>query len=540
MDTRRLENDRANPSRAGVFTFFANETAFPSPTGLTTTGLPFASFLVGAVDNAGISIDDVRFGIRWRYAAAYAQDDIKVTRNLTVNAGVRWDLFLPLFEDHNRFSIMDPTLQNPGAGDIPGALEFAGFGPGLAGRRRLIPGSDFKCFGPRLGIAWQFHNKWVLRAGYGFSYFADSGTLGGTAAEIPEDGYTGGWTVQSENDGITPGLYWDQGFPTNFPHPPFVTPTFDNGTGTTSYNPSGTNPANLQNWNFGFQHQLAQTWLLDIAYVGSKGTHLNTGTDIPDQVNSKYLSLGSLLTDDINDPAVVAAGFQPPYAGFTGSLAQAIRPFPQYTSVYDFRTGNFGNTTYHAFQAGIQRRFTSGLMFLANYTLSKNFADTASAIGSRFFFNAGRDNYNRRIDKGLSVYDQTHLVHAAVNYELPIGSGKRFLNKQGGVVGKSVKGWQVNFIEKANSGEPIGTIVNDNLPIFNGENTPNIVPGVNPNLHYNHFDPAIDPILNINAFAIPAPYTIGDAPVTLDRSRVFPLFDEDFGIEKRTKVGEKS
>src|SRR5262249_4386271 len=182
-------------------------------------------------------------------------------------------------------------------------------------------------------------------------------------------------------------------------------------------------------------------------------------------------------------------------------------------------------------------RFSQGLMLLANYTLSKTLTDTASTVGGGFFFNGARDTYNRRIDKALSLYDQTHIVNVAVNYELPIGPRKKFL-KQGGAVGKFLEGWQVNAIGRYNSGEPIGVVINNNLPLFNGQNVPDIVPGVNPALPRNHFDPAKDAILDINAFRQPAPYKIGNAPVVLNNARIFPLFNENFGIQKRTFIGE--
>lgn len=538
-DFRKQQDFRAIPSITGTYNFNANETALPTAAGRATSGDPFASFLVGTVDSGSAFISDIPQGMRWTYLGAYVQDDIKLTPTLTVNAGLRWDLFTPIEEAHNQFSILDPTLPNSAAGGLPGALIFAGFGPGRIGSRRFsTERTDHKNFGPRLGIAWQFRNNWVLRTGYGISYFANSGILGGPANGLPNLGFTASPVFLSQDLGVTPAFNWTNGFPQNFQRPPFIDPTFGTGGGASIFNPAGSRPAYRQDWNFGFQHELAKTWLLDIAYVGSKGTRLNNRLNNPNQVNSKFLSLRSLLTLNINDPAVVAAGFTPPFPGFTGSLAQALRPFPQYSSVGDNRSFANGNSTYHALQAQIQRKFSQGLMVLANYTLSKNLSDSPDAVGGGFFFNGARDTYNRRIDKSLSLYDQTHIIHLAVNYELPIGPRKRFL-KQGGAVGKFLEGWQVNAIGKYNSGEPLAVVITNNLPLFNGQNVPDIVPGVNPCLSKSNFDQATSRLLNINAFRQPAPFTIGNAPVVLNNCRIFPLLNEDFGIEKRTLVGEK-
>src|SRR5206468_7200119 len=132
----------------------------------------------------------------------------------------------------------------------------------------------------------------------------------------------------------------------------------------------------------------------------------------------------------INDPAVVAAGFAPPYPGFSGSLAQALRPFPQYSDISATNSANFGNSTFNSLQVKLEKQFSKGLFLLTSYTWSKTLTDASSAL-SGFFSTGARDQYNRKLEKGLSVFDTPSRLVSAFNYELPIGPGKPFLNVHG-------------------------------------------------------------------------------------------------------------
>src|SRR4029453_9579074 len=154
-----------------------------------------------------------------------------------------------------------------------------------------------------------------------------------------------------------------------------------------------------------------------------KSTHLTTGVFNLNQVDSKYLSLGNLLTQPIDSPAVVAAGFAPPYAGFTGSLAQALRPFPQYSDINPVNSANMGNSTYHSLQMKLEKRFSNGLFLLSSYTWSKTLTDASSAL-SGFFSTSPRDQYNRKLEKALAFSDVPSRLVVAFNYELLIGPGK--------------------------------------------------------------------------------------------------------------------
>lgn len=536
VDFRKYQNNFRQGERSGSFSFSRNETAFPSAALRATTGNAFASFLLGAVDSGSLLINEVTRGMRFPYFATYVQDDIKLTRTFTLNLGLRWDLFVPITEVNNNYSVMDPTVPNPAAGGRLGALIFAGDGPGRTGRSRLTDGIAYKNFGPRVGFAWTVFPRMVVRGGYGISYY-QTGALGGGNAKPPSFGFTANPTFFSQDQGNTPGFNWDNGFPQNYDRPPTINPGFGIGSGTSMWNSSAILPSYTQSFNLTTQYQITPTLMFDVGWVGAKSTRLSTGVFNVNQVDPRYLSYGNLLTQPINDPAVIAAGFTRPYPGFNGSLAQALRPFPQYAGVDTIRSENVGNSTYHSLQAKVEKQYANGLFLLASYTWAKTLTDSSSAL-SGFFSTSARDSYNRRLEKSLSVFDIPHRAVLAMNYELPIGPGKKFANV-GGVTGKIIGGWQINTILNYQSGEPIGVGVNNTLPLFNSRNLPNMVNGVDPNLPHNNFDPAKDLWLNINAFSAPAPFTYGNAASVLPNSRNAINLNEDIGITKRTYFAER-
>jgi hypothetical protein len=294
-------------------------------------------------------------------------------------------------------------------------------------------------------------------------------------------------------------------------------------------------PMYKQDFNFTVERQLAANLSLDVAYVGAKSTRLNTGAVNPDQLNPIYLSLGGLLQNDINSPAVAAAGFRAPYPGFTGSLAQALRPFPQYTGVGTEQSANIGNATYHSLQTKLEKRFSQGLWLLTSYTWSKTITDSNSTLGS-FFSPGARDNYNRAIEKGLAVFDVPHRLVVGFNYELPIGPGKPLLSK--GVASKILGGWQVNGILTYQAGVPIQISANNTLPIFNGGNTPNSIPGQKVSSSCSGFDPNAARLLNAGAFSVPGTNQFGNSAQVLPNTRNCPVYNEDFGLMKKFYIRE--
>jgi hypothetical protein len=217
-------------------------------------------------------------------------------------------------------------------------------------------------------------------------------------------------------------------------------------------------PPEFYTWSLDIQHQLPKSLVASVGYVGTRGVHLSSNILNINQTDPRYFTQygRDLLLADINSPAARAANIPIPYAGFTGSVAQALKPFPHYGDVQTSggqpssvgeRTGN---SSYHAMILKLDKRYSSGLTVLSSYVFSKMFSDAESAV------TVGRDivdHYNRRLQKGLSSDDQTHVLRNAFSYELPFGRGKPWALT--GVADKVFGGWGLSgFLEYA-SGTPL-------------------------------------------------------------------------------------
>ncbi|MGH9439428.1 MAG: hypothetical protein ACRD22_16435, partial [Terriglobia bacterium] len=483
-------------------------------------------------------------------------DSFKIRPRLTLNYGLRYDLDVPSTEAFNRFSDVNPTLPNPGAGNIPGAYTYFGSGPGRNGMTR--PQNVYtKDLAPRIGFAYSFNDKTVIRGGYGIYYeplkegsFADQDNLGFFNTETLQVGNGAPFQI-------------DNGMPHLVPPTGPLTPQGQNGNGGVIMVPPDVKPAQIQNWNLDVERQITHNLLVSVAYVGSKGTFLPALNIIPNQVNPAYLSLGSDLTMNAgclangSCPAATAAGIHLPYAGFTGSLAQALRPFPQYGDFNQednsFTPDREGSSTYHAMQLSVTKRLSQGLSFLVSYTISKDITNAESEgpgvggfIGANSFI--GQNSYDRAAEKSLSELDTPQSLTGSFVYQLPLGSGRRYLNHLGHA-DRLAKGWYVAGIGSYASGNPLavygscggtaGQILFAGCE-FTGSARVNLIPGTPETNKSSSFQPATTGFYNLNAFALPAPFTFGNEGRTLPHARGFASMNENFTLGKKTFIyGER-
>jgi hypothetical protein len=547
-------NVRRLTQASGEFDFNAQETSTTGPgTSGGVGGDPVASSLFGLVNTTTLNYGSFS-GVRYKDYSFFAQDTYKLTPRLTLNYGLRYDLDLPATEAFNRFSMVDPTLPNPGAGGILGAYTYFGSGTGRNGRTR--PQDTYKkAFGPRIGFAYSINDKTVLRGGYGIFYeplkegsYADQDGLGFFNKQTVSPGPT------QIDDGVT------HLFPISGP----FTPDGQNGSNGVIGVPANTGrPADIQTWNLDIQRQITANLFVSVAYVGSKGTHLPALNIIPNQVNPTYLSLGSDLSMNVTCltldtcPHAIAAGVKLPYAGFSGTINQALRPFPQYGDFNQednsFSPDRTGNSTYHAMQLQVDKRFAEGLSALVSYTVSKNLTDADSSgpgvqgfIGTGEFI--GQNSYNRRAEKAVSELDIPQSLVASFLYELPFGHGKRYVNGNG-AADRVVSGWYVSGVAQYKSGTPTevygpcGGTAGDVLfggCHFTGSARVNIVPGVS-QTNKSNFNPFTTPFWNPAAFTAAAPFTFGEESRSLASARGFTTKDEDFTLGKKTRVvGERA
>jgi hypothetical protein len=558
-------NVRRLTTGSGEFDFAAAQT---SSTGGSSGfgGNSVASSLFGLSDTTTLNYGNFS-GVRYKDFAMYAQDSYRFSSKLTLNYGLRYDIDLPASEAFNRFSMVDPTLHNPDAGNILGAYTYFGSGAGRNGRNR--PQDTYhKAFGPRLGFAYSINSKTVVRGGYGIYYEA---LKEGSFADQDGLGFFNRQTVTPTNGGPT---QIDNGITHIFPATGPFTPGGQNGNGGVIYVPANSGrPADIQTWNLDIQRQVTNNLMLSVAYVGSKGTHLPALNIIPNQTNPSRLPFLSTFSTELNVnssclagaplpapqcPGAIAAGVTLPYAGFSGPLNQIFRPFPQYGNLNQednsFSPDRSGNSTYHAMQLQLNKRVSEGLTFLVSYTVSKNITDADSAgpgvsgfIGTNSFI--GENSYNRKTEKAVSQLDTPQSLVASFFYELPAGHGKRFMNDSA-LKDRVFGGWYTSAILTYRSGTP--TEVYGNCQgtagdvLFGGCNTTgagarvNIVPGV-PQTNKSNFNPTTTPFWNPAAFTPAAAFTFGNEPRSLSTARSFGGRNEDFTIGKKTHlIGEKA
>ncbi len=526
---------------SGCIGFSSLQTGRPGDTNFTTGGgSPVASMLLGYA-NSG-SLDTIRYiGQNWPFFAGFAQDDFRVRPNLMINFGLRWETNLPPVGEGDRWSDFSPTLPNPKAGNIPGALLFAGTGEGRQGTRSLAD-SYYKAFGPRLGLAYTLNPKTVIRASYALSY----GQITTVTGSTHQRGFTASPGFPNTSDGIFPTFLVKNGFP-NWDKPPFVDPGF----ALTDSMPwwqgkEATRPPAFQSFNFSIQRQLSANTIVETAYNGSLGSRLQAGLLAYNQVNPLYLKQygPDLLRQRFDSPAAVAAGIKAPFPTFgalwgtRATVGQALKPFPQYNGIDTASGGgdHSGHSTYHSWMLRFEKRYSSGLQFQTSYVLSKLLTDADSYwVGG-----AAMDHFNRRLEKSIGQFDITNNFKAGVVWDLPFGKGRSFLNT-GGVSNIVLGGWRLSSTHFYASGQPLPLGTTIGLPLFSGGNRPQITSydGWQGAIGGDKFDPNRDrSIQPVSFFPTQIANTFGNMTRYNPKFRQMPNYSENISIAKEFRVNE--
>ncbi len=245
-------NDASTYGDAGSFSFDYPETALPGSAGLTGTGQGMASFLLGWADSGGANVYSSGNYERNGYYAGYVQDDFKWTSKLTLNLGLRYDLYRPTVDKWNHQAWVDMHEPNPALGGFPGTMVFA------TPDRRTGVDQFNNGFGPRFGLAYSLNPKTVLRAGYGL-FWAQGGYIRASRG-LYIQGYNSSNGLSSLDQGITPALVLQNGWPaSNWPAPPFISPTTGFNNGVHILEPDDAHPPYLQNYNVGTPAAIAGT-----------------------------------------------------------------------------------------------------------------------------------------------------------------------------------------------------------------------------------------------------------------------------------------
>ena len=447
--------------------FSSIESGLPSLNGVSlpggTVGFPYASFLLGAVDNGYIGVpSDSRLGAH--AFSGFVQDSWKVTRKLTLDYGLRYDYQTYLKEEHGRVPYFSASTPNPSAGGLPGAVAFEGNGPGRC-NCQLAHNYPF-AFGPRLGVAYQILPKTVLRAGAGISYYntTDNGLASySTGSEEIYAAPSYGNPAYLMRNGLPYQVTWPNFYAGQFPIPgETVSPPQE-------IDPQAGRPARQVQWSLGLQREVAPNLMVEAAYVGNRGVWWNAPfmvglNDLTPQILGTHgLSLSNpsdlqLLASPINSPQAAAAGFStPPYAGFPSSatVAQSLRPFPQFGSIANMHWAPLGDTWYDSLQAKATKRFSHGFDFSSSFTWAKQEtigAEESIAQGGPVF-TATNDVFNRQQNKYLSGFDQPLLFVFAGNYTTPKLTGSGVLRNK--ALSWIARDWQIGAVLRYASGLPI-------------------------------------------------------------------------------------
>ncbi len=528
---------------AGRADFSFLSTSIPGNTTFPAAGgNSFASMLLGeAFLGRTETIRNVRQ--KFGYYGLYAQDDWRINRKLVVNYGLRFDVTQPPVNALDEYSDFNPDRPNPGAGGRLGALWFAGFGPGRENRRSLVPGW-YGGWGPRLGIAYTPGSKTTFRAGVGRSFSRVTAVQGSGHFA----GFIGQYQFSNLSQGVQPTFKLDQGLPA-YQLPPSINPAFSNGNTVDYWNGQDATraPENIS-WTFNIQHQLTSNLVVEAGYNASAGMHLQSGllniNQVPTRIFNDLVSrFGNaqalnILRANITSTLATQAGIGLPYTGFTGTVAQALRPFPQYQQIV---TGSqngdkSGHSTYHAFVLKADRRFAKGATFQWNYLFSKLLTDSDTYFANSA--TAAMDQDNRRIEKSIGQFDQTHTLKFSTIFDLPFGKGQRWANN--GWLSQVVGGWRVAGIQVYSSGTPIGISRNNPLPTFNGQTRPFVTSdeGWRGTIAGDKFDPAVDRFLNRAAFPTQAA-TFGNATRFNPKVRSFWGQNENVSLAKTFNMGER-
>ena len=417
-------------------------------TGLKGTGLP--ALLLGWVRSANTIADDPVLA-RSDYYGAYVQDDWKITPRLTFNLGLRWSMDTPRWDEENRQNQFDLTAINPVSG-TPGVVTFAG----IDGQDKYAHSFDQNSFGPRFGFAWRpLGERTVIRGGYGIMYSGPYGIEG--VSRVTTGGFSDRRDFTSPDGGFTPPFLLREGLPGGSQREPLgpgfgAVPVGERARFAPQFFFEEHSLPYGQMFSLSIERQLRANILFEVTYQGNLGHKLVAPRTSINEIRPE-LRRGLKKAD------------------------QKLRPFPQFGNVTSVAS-TWGNSNYHAVNFKLEKRFSHGLNFLANYTWSKfiddnpNRFDLSQKAGATIPY---QSYYNRHAERGVSGNDLAHRFVWSSVYELPVGTGRSFEFKNS-ALNQILGGWGVGLITEFRTGPAFGVRMQTNrLNAFSSSQRPNVV-----------------------------------------------------------------
>ena len=449
------------------------------------TGNDFAGFLMGYVSQATFQAELTSWLPRSAVHSFYFQDDWKFSPKLTLNLGLRYSNESPF---NTKYGLM--TNWDPSATD-----DLTGLKGAFVHTKSALNKRDNNNFQPRIGLAWHPLNKWVFRGG--FAVNTVDVKFPGDRGQFEE--YTALANIQSAPGDPTPVFRISQG-PPKVPYvirPNGTAPYVGTNYGSRSadlWDPNLRNPYVL-NFNASVQYELNPAYLVEMSYQGSAGVGLVERW----QLNTFPVDFAS------NNPTLQSQVFAAP---------QNYRPYTNFGDV--LRRSNFGHSTYHSGTIKLEKRMSRGVTFITFYSYSK-------AIDSQDDDNAGSGVapiQNRSLEKARAGYDRNHRYSGHITYELPIGKGRRFLNK-GGVLDYILGGYEIAWIQSLETGNPLSFSFANSpynyYPTYVGSRRANVngKPAIRDGWREVGTDRFVTnnerPVIQMDPFSYPAAFTPGNA-----------------------------
>jgi hypothetical protein len=544
----RLESytDRNTRGASGVLAVSAAQTAQPY---LQTTsvsggslGFPYASFLLGLMNTASVNApqDPQWRNSRW---GLFLQDTWKVTRKLTLDLGIRWDYQDQGHEIHYRNSMFGPGVPNPSAGGLLGGMLYEGFGPGRC-NCKFIARYPY-AIGPRVGFAYQIDPKTVLRGGWGivyantptYQYFTNSAILGVGFDQLVFDAPGFGDPAIT----LRGGMVYNPADLFRVSLDPGLRPSPSQLNSPNYYlDPNGGRPGRINQISVNLQREVMRSLVVEAAYVANRGVWLTGATGIASLnyfSDARLRAVGldrtkaedrAILASNISSPAAVARGFRPPYAAFpsTATVAQSLRPYPQFNGALTPMWAPLGNSWYDSLQIKAAKRLSHGLDFTAAFTWSK---ELATGTGTN-------DVFNRPNQKSIVSTSQPLIFVLGFNYETPRFGPNKLLKA-------ALGNWTLSGILRYASAMPIGVPgAQNNLSTHILQSTRmNRVPGEPlflKDLNCHCIDPNKELVLNPKAWSDPAPGEWGYSAAYYDDFRFQRRPSEQLGIGRVFRIRE--
>ncbi len=445
-DIRRLQfNQFSLPNPSGQFVFNRGMTQMNPFAGTRTAGHGLASFLLGAGASGSLQ-NEFRPALGRHYYAGYVQDDWKLTPNITLNLGMRYDVEKGPTERFNRQGYLDLDAPSPLA-SLPGFSNLKGMPRFLTPEDRNLLLTDKNNFAPRAGLAARLGKKMVARMGYGIFYvpmtIVQTQGWAGFASSTP-------WLTTVDGN-ITIADPLSNPFPKGFTPVPNNPGSQANLGLALDSTLRDEHVGYTQQWSVALQREIARGTVAELTYWGNKGTKLQVGNGIQeDYLPNRYLAMGSTLLEQVPNPFYGLIGVGT-LSNPTVARRQLLMTYPQYTSLK--RIVPMGSSSiYHAATVRLERRFSS-FNIQGSYTFGKCIDDSSSQEGD--YSGAPVDNENRRLERSISTFDISSRMISSGTWKLPFGHGKRFGGSMPTVLDTMLGNWTLAGISTFQVGVPI-------------------------------------------------------------------------------------